>query len=686
MQSLIKNFKISNSFIAVILPSLVVSILLAGTILIEEYSRLHNLNNLEKLTNLSVKISTAVHEQQKEKGLAAGFLGSKGQKFKSELNAQYQETNKQRKIFLDLLKQSKIAETHPKLKNEIQVILNEMNKIDTIRGQINSLNIELKTILTYYSELNDKMLELVAHMAQLSPSTEIATSIVAYSSFMQAKERLGTERAVGTEGFARGQFSLENLAKFQSLIVAQNSFMLVFNSYSSSQQKKELQEILNNKISKDVQAIRDQAINSQENNGYVAKNASNWFNTITKKINLFKGFEDSLAKSLQTQMASIKGTAYSILIYSGIGIVVMMLLTTLFSTMVIRAFLQSTNHLIKSTTELADGNLETNLPEVTKNEFGSIVKALHTFRDKSLENKKLLGEKEKEKENIARLEKAKRVEKLIEDFDQQSARLIAELIQSAEEMNQTSNTMNFNAEQTVNISESVSSAANEASSNVANVASATEELTASIKTIAEQSRLSNESSQNATSTIHSTQSTMDRLNESAQKINEVVTLITNIAEQTNLLALNATIESARAGEAGKGFAVVANEVKALASETQKATSEIAAVIQSVQSGTNEAVDAIGQIRNVIEEINDSSASVSEAMQEQTNATQEIAHNIQRVSQSTSQVTGNIEEVNSAAHESGEASNKVLHMAESLKQHSNSMKDTIERFLADIRSA
>jgi methyl-accepting chemotaxis protein len=176
------------------------------------------------------------------------------------------------------------------------------------------------------------------------------------------------------------------------------------------------------------------------------------------------------------------------------------------------------------------------------------------------------------------------------------------------------------------------------------------------------------------------------LSRAAQRIGDVVDLITAIAKQTNLLALNATIEAARAGETGRGFAVVASEVKSLASQTAKATEEISAQIAGMQNATQESVVAIKQIGTTIGEISGIASEIASAVEQQGAATREIAQNVQRVAQGTQQVAGNITHVNRGATETGAASEQVLNSAQTLSSESTRLRAELDRFMGNIRAA
>jgi methyl-accepting chemotaxis protein len=272
------------------------------------------------------------------------------------------------------------------------------------------------------------------------------------------------------------------------------------------------------------------------------------------------------------------------------------------------------------------------------------------------------------------------------DFQGKVGQLVAVLAESSRALEGTAQSMASTADVTTSQAATVAAAAEEASASVQTVAASAEELTSSIGEISRQVTQSAHITGKAVQEARRTDAIVRALSEGADKIGQVVDLITNIAGQTNLLALNATIEAARAGEAGRGFAVVASEVKSLAQQTARATEEIGAQIAQVQSATNDAVEAIRGITGTIEEVSSIAATIAAAVEEQGAATAEIARNVQQVSVSTQEVTSNITGVSQAAHQAGVAVSHVLGNANDVSNQASRLSSEVDNFVATLRNA
>jgi methyl-accepting chemotaxis protein len=334
---------------------------------------------------------------------------------------------------------------------------------------------------------------------------------------------------------------------------------------------------------------------------------------------------------------------------------------------------------------LADRDMAVEIPGRGRgDEIGGMAGAVQVFKDNMIRADALAAAQDAER--VAKEERAAKLAELVQGFELEVSGMVNQLSSSSTELEQTARSMTSLAGQTNDQAASVAAAAEEASAGVQTVASASEELAASIEEISRQVAQSTQMTGKSVEEARRTDKIVRDLAESAQRIGDVVGLITSIAGQTNLLALNATIEAARAGEAGKGFAVVASEVKGLATQTAKATEEISQQIGQIQAATREAVNAIQGISTSIGEVSEIATSISAAVEEQGAATAEIARNVQQTAAAAQEVTVNIAGVSDAVSGTGTAAEQVLGAAGGLSQQAERLTSQVNQFVAGVRAA
>jgi len=376
----------------------------------------------------------------------------------------------------------------------------------------------------------------------------------------------------------------------------------------------------------------------------------------------------------------------SVSMQAGFAISLIILSVVFLGALVARSISRPIVRMTEAMTQLANGNIRIVPPGVgRKDEVGAMASAVQVFRDNMIEAERLRTE-QTESEKRASGEKRATLHTFANEF-QTAVGNVVDLVSSAStELEAAAQTLTKTAGTTQTLSKNVAGASDQASENMQSVAAATEQLAASVGGIMRQVQESSKIAADAVRQAQQTDARMSALSKASARIGEAVKIISAIAEQTNLLALNATIEAARAGDAGKGFAVVAAEVKALASQTAKATDEIGQQIAGIQTATQESVAYSQEINTTINRISEISSMIASAIEQQGAAMQGIARNVQQAASRTTQVASNITEVNRGASETGSASAQVLSSAQGLSTESVRLKSEVEKFLARVRAA
>lgn len=654
MFDILERFSIKHRLFMLLTAPMSALVLFSISNLSTLFSEKNSLTLLKTHIIKAEKISSIVHELQKERGISVGYLSAPDEAKKQELLIQAKNTDKSIQELSGFLASSEIT---PK-------IMDNFSALAATRDKILDTSATIKDTVSYYSKIIENLSSGVMLAQQEAQDSKLKNMLLSHYYLFCAKESLGKTRAILNNVFIQNSFTDDAL---ESFIKNKEDYELNLKRFkeTATPQAKEFFEA---KYQSDSVLKMQEMINlamQKKKTGDFGIDAKMWFEKATDSINILHAVEQNNIRTMQLSIEELNGVVSKKIIFIITALSIFSVFMVLFVYAVLSSILSKLQVMQSVTKELASsgGDLTKRLNASGRDELVGMANSINSFiettqnlvikaKDAVLENSSISAELLQTSVIVGR--KAEEVARALEESYQKNKNMMQVMIESSKSVDGVKNEMSAAGSSLVDSKNKLSLM-----------------LALVDRVVATEVEFSDR--------LHT-------LTKEAADVKNILSVIGDIADQTNLLALNAAIEAARAGEHGRGFAVVADEVRKLAERTQKSLTETNATIGVIVQSIMDAADQVEFNAKSIQELGENSKTIeisisktSMAMETAFAAMGLLIKDIEKVTKEAMDVSNNLNAINDASAQNARSVEEIASVAEHLSVLTQNLSVVISQF-------